>query len=557
MSTFPALANVAYSGAYGNLSGTPTLPSGAIVGTTDSQTLTNKTINAEANTVSNLATSMFAATVVDTDGTLSANSDSRLASQKAIRTYVDTAVVGLLDPKGVIDCSAEPNYPVALKGDTYVVSVAGKIGGASGPAVEVGDFVWAMADNAGGTQASVGASWNILQYNLPTLATVAATGAYADLSGAPDLSGYALLAGAAFTGTVSVAYAAADAFLQFANTADGGAAWNFAVAAAGTASGGAPGGFFINRNGGGGGTFWIDPTSSFVGINTFTPTYSLDVAGTFHVSAIVVVDGQLRVAGNGTESSARFGAFEIQSQAVNNNWFADNIYYDGSAKYRADGFGVFCYFNGGDFVVYTCPSNTAGATATLTERFRVTNTGDVSIPTGDLDVFGNLSAANLSDYALVADLDAITGGSSASWIVITDGSGLSSGHMEFDGGVTSDFAAVTATGWSTTDADSVDQTAFLSSFRVGDRMKVYKESDPTQFGLYTVSGIPGITGFNLTLIDSNGVCANDDVLIVQKIGLAYIAGNPSDWAGSAPTTIAEAIDRLAAQLAAIGLVPIP
>lgn len=40
----PTLATVATSGAYSDLSGTPTLPTGDIVGTSDTQTLTNKTI---------------------------------------------------------------------------------------------------------------------------------------------------------------------------------------------------------------------------------------------------------------------------------------------------------------------------------------------------------------------------------------------------------------------------------------------------------------------------------------------------------------------------------
>jgi hypothetical protein len=99
---------------------------------------------------------------LDTDGTLAANSDLKVASQKAVRTYVANAVAGLLDLKGGQDCSANPNYPAASKGDYYFVTVAGKIGGAAGTVVTVGDVFFANADNAGGTQAAVGASWDIL-----------------------------------------------------------------------------------------------------------------------------------------------------------------------------------------------------------------------------------------------------------------------------------------------------------------------------------------------------------------------------------------------------------
>ena len=103
---------------------------------------------------------------LDTDGTLAANSDSKVASQKAVKTYVGQAVVGLLDFKGGTDCSANPNYPAALKGDVYVVTVAGKIGGGSGKAVDIGDWYMASADNAGGTEASVGTSWITVEHNL-------------------------------------------------------------------------------------------------------------------------------------------------------------------------------------------------------------------------------------------------------------------------------------------------------------------------------------------------------------------------------------------------------
>lgn len=60
-----------------------------------SDTLTNKTFNATNNTVSNLTTAMFATSVIDTDVSLAANSDSRIASQKATKAYVDNAVAGL------------------------------------------------------------------------------------------------------------------------------------------------------------------------------------------------------------------------------------------------------------------------------------------------------------------------------------------------------------------------------------------------------------------------------------------------------------------------------
>jgi len=107
----------------------------------------------------------------DTDGTLAANSDSKLATQKAVKTFVTAMVTGLADLKGDTDCSANPNYPAGSKGDLYYVTVAGKIGGASGKSVDVGDVYIAKADNAGGTEASVGTSWFVLEHNLTGVIT--------------------------------------------------------------------------------------------------------------------------------------------------------------------------------------------------------------------------------------------------------------------------------------------------------------------------------------------------------------------------------------------------
>ncbi len=136
---------------------------------TATKTLTNTSIAATANNISQLDVTNFAAGTIDTDGTFAANSDSRLATQKASKTYIDQiiAAADAMVFKGVIDCSTNPNYPAADRGWTYKVSVAGKIGGASGINVEVGDTLLCITDgSAAGTQASVGANWNIVQANL-------------------------------------------------------------------------------------------------------------------------------------------------------------------------------------------------------------------------------------------------------------------------------------------------------------------------------------------------------------------------------------------------------
>ena len=68
--------------------------------------------------------------------------------------------------KGVINASPNPDYPAADVGHTYKISVAGKIGGASGPSVEVGDTIICINDTVAGTHTAVGANWSILQTNI-------------------------------------------------------------------------------------------------------------------------------------------------------------------------------------------------------------------------------------------------------------------------------------------------------------------------------------------------------------------------------------------------------
>lgn len=111
---------------------------------------------------------------LSTDGTMAGNSDLAIPTEKAVKTYVD-AKAGAIDAmlyKGVIDCAASPNYPAGDAGYVYIVSVAGKIGGASGTVVQAGDMLVCNTDGTtAGTEAAKGAYWDVIQTDTGTLYT--------------------------------------------------------------------------------------------------------------------------------------------------------------------------------------------------------------------------------------------------------------------------------------------------------------------------------------------------------------------------------------------------
>lgn len=105
--------------------------------------------------------------------TVLTGSSANLPRADAVKTYVDSLIgsgIATNDAmifKGVIDCSTNPLYPSGDAGWTYKVSVAGKIGGASGPAVEVNDTLICTLDGSpSGDHATVGSNWVILQSNI-------------------------------------------------------------------------------------------------------------------------------------------------------------------------------------------------------------------------------------------------------------------------------------------------------------------------------------------------------------------------------------------------------
>jgi hypothetical protein len=118
-----------------------------------------------------IGTSWVALFRINSDGQLGLMHSPTLAADPtdplhaATKRYADTkSNVNAVIYKGVKPCAADPLYPAADKGDVYLVSSAGHIGGSAGISVSIGDLLWCLVDGtSAGTQASVGASWTIVQ----------------------------------------------------------------------------------------------------------------------------------------------------------------------------------------------------------------------------------------------------------------------------------------------------------------------------------------------------------------------------------------------------------
>lgn len=157
-------------------------------GTQSADTLTDGTTNKAytATEKTKLAGIATGATANSSDATLLARANhtgTQAAStisdfDSAVDARVNTriATLDVMVYKGAIDASGNPNYPAANAGDTYRISVAGKVGGGSGTVVEAGDLIICHVDaSAGGTQASVGADWDVIQINIDGAVTLTGT----------------------------------------------------------------------------------------------------------------------------------------------------------------------------------------------------------------------------------------------------------------------------------------------------------------------------------------------------------------------------------------------
>lgn len=114
---------------------------------------------------------------ISTDGTMAANSDAKVPTEKALVTYITALLIGLWDDRGNYDASVN-TFPATggsgaagaiLKGDIWTVSVAGTLGAET---VNIGDTVRALVDTPGQTASN----WAIGEANINALMAVQPNG---------------------------------------------------------------------------------------------------------------------------------------------------------------------------------------------------------------------------------------------------------------------------------------------------------------------------------------------------------------------------------------------
>ena len=151
-------------------------------------------------------------------------------------------------------------------------------------------------------------------------------------------------------------------------------------------------------------------------------------AGSFAGSANMTFDGtQLYLPSTTTQSGLKVGGLEMQQFATNNNWLADNVYFNAGFKARVTGYTPMIYFNSGAIELQTSTStSTAGAAAGSTTRLKIIRGGNIAIGPG---------ASSLTPTAQLHFTNGLTTAGGAPIKIYLTGSGIMStpeaGAIEF------------------------------------------------------------------------------------------------------------------------------
>jgi hypothetical protein len=125
-----------------------------------------------------------------------------------------------------------------------------------------------------------------------------------------------------------------------------------------------------------------DATNSRLGVGTNSPAVKLDIVG------------------NTTNlNTAQFGTIGIQSYALNNAWYGENLYFNGSGfVYRATGFGSLVQFFNGQSLFTNMNTGTGGVVAQSTNiktSLKIDYNGSVAIGGNINSAYNNFTGASL------------------------------------------------------------------------------------------------------------------------------------------------------------------
>lgn len=130
--------------------------------------------------------------------------------------------------------------------------------------------------------------------------------------------------------------------------------------------------------------FW-DDTNNRLGIGTNAP------ANTLHIPSF-----------NTTNSQARIGSLEMQSYSLNNSWFADNMFFNGTGfQHRNTGKAVLFYFFGGEGQFRSFASAAAGTvrTAVNNAKLKFDELGNFGIGANILETPGTFTGSFLRVFS--------------------------------------------------------------------------------------------------------------------------------------------------------------
>ena len=160
------------SGATAVESSGKTVPTGDIVGTSDSQTLTNKTLTSPV-----LNTSVSGTAVLDEDN-MASDSATKVATQQSIKAYVDASIATAKlasNPVGSILTNITGTNPATYIGGTWVAFGSGRVP----VGLDAGQTEFDTVEETGGakTHTLVTAEMPVHSHTRPTRAVYVATGA--------------------------------------------------------------------------------------------------------------------------------------------------------------------------------------------------------------------------------------------------------------------------------------------------------------------------------------------------------------------------------------------